>query len=274
MIDTHVHLQLSQYNDDLVAVLDRAAAAGVHTAIVPGTKLKDSVAAAALAATYRDAACSLYATVGIHPTSAQTLTDGVLKTLAGLATEQRVVAIGEIGLDYYWPKRKNRGWTCAPPEVQRDALRRQLALAVQLDLPVVIHDRDAHEDILDILGAWKRDDAHAAACACGVLHSYAGGPEMLRDVLDLGFYIGMDGPVTFRKAQDLHEVARMVPLDRLLLETDGPYLTPEPHRGRRNEPAYIPLIATRIAELKGLTVEQIAQATTANAEALFGLLRE
>ncbi|MCJ7548469.1 MAG: TatD family hydrolase, partial [Anaerolineae bacterium] len=126
MIDTHVHLQLSQYNDDLVAVLGRAAAAGVHAAVVPGTKLRDSVAAAGLAATYRDAVCSLYATVGIHPTSAHTLTDDVLETLAGLAAKQRVVGIGEIGLDYYWPKRQNRGWTCAPPEVQRDALRRQL----------------------------------------------------------------------------------------------------------------------------------------------------
>jgi TatD DNase family protein len=270
MIDTHVHLQLSQYNDDLVAVLDRAAAAGVHTAIVPGTKLKDSVAAAGLAATYRDAACSLYATVGIHPTSAQMLTDDVLKTLADLATEQRVVAIGEIGLDYYWPKRKNRGWYCAPPEVQRCALRHQLALAAQLDLPVVVHDRDAHEDTLEILSAWRMSNPRAR----GVLHSYAGGPEMLQDVLDLGFYVGMDGPVTFRRAQDLHEVARVVPLDRLLLETDGPYLTPAPHRGRRNEPAYIPLIVTRIAELKGLAVRQIAEATTANARALFGLLQK
>ena len=270
MIDTHVHLQLPQYRDDLVAVLDRAAAAGVHTAIVPGTRLEDSFAAAGLAATYRDSACSLYATVGIHPTSAQTLTDDVLETLAGLASKQRVVAVGEIGLDYYWPKRKNRGWTCAPPHVQRDALRHQLALATDLDLPVVIHDRDAHEDTLEILGAWQRANPHAR----GVLHSYAGGPELLQEVLDLGFYIGMDGPVTFRKAQDLHTVARAVPLDRLLLETDGPYLTPEPHRGRRNEPAYIPLIAARIAELKGLTVEQIAEATTANADALFGLFRQ
>jgi TatD DNase family protein len=204
--------------------------------------------------------------VGIHPTSAQTLTDDVLETLAGLASKRQVVAIGEIGLDYYWPKRKNRGWTCAPPEVQRDALRHQLALATDLDLPVVIHDRDAHEDTLEILGAWKRANPRAR----GVLHSYAGGPDLLRDVLDLGFYIGIDGPVTFRKARDLHAVARAVPLDRLLLETDGPYLTPEPHRGRRNEPAYIPLIATRIAELKGLTVKQIAEATIANAEALFG----
>ncbi len=270
MIDTHVHLQLSQYKDDLMAVLDRAAAAGVHTAIVPGTKLEDSVAAAGLAATYRDTACSLYATVGIHPTSAQTLTDDVLRALAGLASQPRVVAIGEIGLDYYWPKKKNRGWYCAPPDVQRDVLRHQLALATDFDLPVVVHDREAHEDTLEILGAWKRDNPRAR----GVLHSYSGGPELLQDVLDLGFYIGIDGPVTFRRAQDLHAVARAVPLGRLLLETDGPYLTPEPHRGRRNEPAYIPLIAMRIAELKSLTVEQIAEATTANAEALFGLLRE
>ena len=273
MIDTHVHLQLSQYNDDLVAVLDRAAAAGVHAAIVPATTLQDSVAGAGLAVTYRDAVCSLYATVGIHPTSAHTLTGGVLETLAGLAAEQRVVAIGEIGLDYYWPKRKNRGWCCASPEVQRDALRHQLALALDLDLPVAIHDRDAHGDTLEILGEWKTSSSHARARARGVLHNYAGGPELLQDVLDLGFYIGMDGPVTLRKAEDLHEVARTVPLDRLILETDGPYLTPQPHRGQRNEPAYIPLIAARIAKLKGLAIEQIAEATTTNAETLFGLTR-
>lgn len=271
MIDTHVHLQLSQYNDDLVAVLDRAGAAGVHAAIVPGTTLQDSVAATGLAATYRDAVCSLYATVGIHPTSAHMLTGDVLETLAGLAAEQRVVAIGEIGLDYYWPKRKNRGWCCASPEAQRDALRHQLALASDLDLPVVIHDRDAHGDMLEILGAWQTDNTRARAR--GVLHSYSGGLDLLQDMLDLEFYIGMDGPVTFRKAKDLHEVARAVPLDRLILETDGPYLTPQPHRGQRNEPAYIPLIAARIAKLKGLAIEQIAEATTTNAETLFGLTR-
>lgn len=272
MIDTHVHLQLSQYNDDILAVLDRAAAAAVHAAVVPGMTLRDSVAAAGLAATYGDAACSIYAAVGIHPTSAHMLTVDALETLADLAAEQRVVAIGEIGLDYYWPKRKNRGWYCASPEVQRDALRRQLALAADLDLPVVIHDRDAHRDTLEILAAWKRDNPHGRAR--GVLHSYAGGPELLHDVLDLGFYIGIDGPVTFRQAKDLHEVARLLPLDRLMLETDGPYLAPEPHRGRRNEPAFIPLIATGIAELKGLTVERIAEATTANATELFGLFRQ
>jgi len=267
VIDTHVHLQLRHYDGDVADVLARAAAANVRSVIVPATKPADCRQVVSLAFGQAEGPCPVYAAVGVHPTSAHTLTDPDLKTLEELARNPHVVAIGEIGLDYYWTARQDRDWQCAEPEAQRHALRRQLDLATELDLPVIIHDRDAHTDTLAMLREWRAGDPRAR----GTLHSYAGGPELLQQVLDLGLYIGMDGPVTYRKARDLHEVARIVPLDRLLLETDGPFLTPQPHRGRRNEPAYLPLIAMRIAELRGVSPAAVIEATTANAMALFDL---
>ncbi|MGC9468041.1 MAG: TatD family hydrolase [Anaerolineae bacterium] len=267
LIDTHVHLQEAAYDGDLEGVLKRAAASGVLKAIVPGTDVNDNRVGVQLATSYADAACGVYAAVGIHPTNAHTLTADALDELRELAAHPRVVAIGEIGLDYYWPTVENRGWISADPETQRLAFDRQLALASELRLPVIVHDRDAHQDVLAMLAAWRERDPEAR----GVLHAYAGGPDRLQSVLDLGMYIGMDGPVTYRNAAKLHEVARRVPLDRLLLETDGPYLTPVPHRGKRNEPGFVPLIAERIAELKDIKVDTVAQATTANAVRLFRL---
>ena len=264
LIDTHVHLQSDAYATDLDAVLARAAEAGVVTCIVPGTTLEDSRAAVALAERQ-----SLYAAVGIHPTEADTLTPQALDELRALARHPRVVAIGEIGLDYYWPRQTRRDWPCAAPARQREALQAQLELAAELHLPAIIHDREAHEDTLEILRVWVAGGAGRT----GTLHAYDGGPERLAAVLELGFYIGMDGPITYRKSPELPAVARQVPLERLLLETDGPYLTPAPHRGQRNEPAYLPLIAQRIAELRGVPVEAIAQATSANARRLFGIDR-
>jgi TatD DNase family protein len=267
LVDTHVHLQDPRYSDDFEHVLARAAEAGVTKAIIPGTTVEDSAAAVQLAERYAESPCALYAAVGVQPTHAHLLTAEALSTLRELARSPRVVAIGEIGLDYYWPAIKNRGWHCADPVEQRDALNQQLALASELDLPVVIHDRDAHSDTLDALRAWTA--AHATAR--GTLHAYAGGLTHLAAVVELGFYIGMDGPVTFRTATELHAVARQVPLDRLLLETDGPYLTPVPHRGTRNEPAYLRHIAARTAELRELSLDQLVAATTINAGLLFGL---
>ncbi len=266
IVDTHIHLQHPRYTGDLAAVMERAVAAGVTRAIVPGTTLDDSRSAVRVAAS-TSSAYALYAAVGIHPTDAHTLTSPTLQELATLATGDRVVAIGEIGLDYYWPNVADRGWTCADPETQRAALLRQLALASDLDLPVIIHDRDAHQDVLEALRRWKARDPRA----CGTLHAYAGGPALLAEVVALGFHIGIDGPVTFRKATDLQEVARRVPLDRLLLETDGPYLTPVPHRGQRNEPAYLIHLAARIAQLRDLAVGELIAATTTNARELFDL---
>ena len=270
LIDTHAHLQHARFAGDLDTTLARAAECGVSIAIVPGSTLEDSRAAVALAERYptpRKAGtpCTLFAAVGVHPTEADNLTPTTLAELRELARRPHVIAIGEIGLDYYWPNIPDRGWPCAEPAQQRAALEAQLMLAAELSLPVILHDRDAHADMLDILRAWMRDHPERS----GTLHAYAGGPGFLPEALSLNLYIGMDGPVTFKKATDLHEVARQVPLERLLLETDAPYLTPHPYRGRRNEPAYVAYVAERIAALKNLTVETIATTTTANAQHLF-----
>ncbi len=268
IIDTHAHLQHKQYAQDLDAVLTRAVQSGVQAALLPGTDVEDSRAAVALAKRHTSGPCVLYAAVGVHPTATGDFGPADLKALHALAqSSPRVVAIGEIGLDYYWPRQPNRRWPCAEPGVQRLAFKAQLGLAADLGLPVIVHDRDAHEDTLRLLRDWVADGSGRT----GVLHAYAGGPEFLQATLDLGFCVGMDGPVTFGNAADLHAVARVVPLDRLLLETDAPYLTPHPHRGKRNEPAYLTYVAQRIAELKGVTVKQITKATTANAQRLFSL---
>ncbi|MGC9393238.1 MAG: TatD family hydrolase [Anaerolineae bacterium] len=266
LIDTHAHLQHARFADDLDATLAHAAECGVTAAIVPGSTLEDSRAAVALAERHA-APCALYAAVGVHPTEADSLTPATLAELRELAAHPSVVAIGEIGLDYYWPNIPDRGWPCAEPARQRAALEAQLTLAAELSLPVILHDRDAHADILDMLREWVRDHPERS----GTLHAYAAGQALLPEALALNLYIGMDGPVTFKKATGLHEVARQVPLDRLLLETDAPYLTPHPYRGRRNEPAYVTYVAERIAALKDLAVETIAMATTANAQRLFRL---
>ncbi|MEJ5311781.1 MAG: TatD family hydrolase [Anaerolineae bacterium] len=268
LVDTHAHLQHARFADDLGAVLQRAAENGIKAAIVPGSTLEDSRAAVALAERYASAPCMLYAAVGIHPTAADDLTPATLAELQELAARPRVVAIGEIGLDYYWPNMPKRGWPCAEPEQQRAALEAQLALAADLGLPVILHDRDAHADILDILRAWMRGHPERN----GTLHAYAGGPALLAEALALNLYIGMDGPVTFEKATGLHEVARQVPLDRLLLETDAPYLTPHPYRGQRNEPAYLTYVAASIATRRGIPVDTLAATTTANAHRLFALI--
>ncbi|MGC9397800.1 MAG: TatD family hydrolase [Anaerolineae bacterium] len=267
MIDTHIHLQHRAYRQDLDAVLERAAAAGVRACIVPGTDLASSRAAVELAERYAETPCALYATVGVHPTDADEVNEETLEALADLARHPRVVAIGEIGLDYYWPDQPKRDWPCANPPQQKRALRAQLALAADVGLPVCIHNRDAHNDTLALLKAWVTEGTGRT----GTLHAYAGGPALLDEVLELGFYIGMDGPVTFKKARGLHAVARAVPFDRLLLETDGPYLTPAPHRGKRNEPAYLTHIAARIAALRETSSDAVAEKTTRNARRLFHL---
>ncbi len=267
IIDTHVHLYNPRYEDDLDAVLARAGQAGVRAAMAPGTDLASSRAAIALAERYAEAPCELFAAVGVHPTDAEKLTAEALDELRTLARHPRVVAIGEIGLDYHWPQVEDRGWPCAAPDQQRAAFEAQLALASDVGLPVIIHDRDAHDDTLAILRAWVAGNESNT----GVLHFYVGGVDRLPQVLDLGFYIGVDGPVTFKNATEIHAVAREAPLDRLLLETDGPYLTPQPHRGQRNEPAYLTHVAERIAALRGVTPDAVAKATTANAIRLFDL---
>ncbi len=267
VIDTHVHLQFKAYATDLPDVLARAAETGCSAAIIPGTTLADSRAAVRLAQAHAGDPCELYAAVGIHPTNGHQLDAETIAQLRELAQEPRVVAIGEIGLDYYWPSKTNRRWQCATPAEQRRAFELQLELAAEFGLPVIVHDREAHAETVQILRDWVATDTGYT----GTLHAYAGGRSYLEEMLALGFYLGMDGPVTFHQSTELHAVAQAVPLERLLLETDGPYLTPHPYRGKRNEPAYLTYITARIAELRGTTPEQIMAATTANARRLFGL---
>jgi len=249
LVDSHAHLDFPQFNGDRDAVIARAQKAGVAWILNVGTDLESSRAAVALAEAYD----FIYAAVGVHPHDARTVTPTVLGELRELARHPKVVAIGEIGLDYYRD--------LSPRPVQRRAFAEQLALAAELGLPVVVHSRDAHEDVLAAL---------REGSGVGVLHSYSAGPERLEEVLALGFFIGIAGPVTFPKAHRLRTVAALVPPDRLLVETDCPYLTPVPHRGKRNEPAYVRYVAEAIARTRGLPTERVAQQTAENAERLFG----
>jgi TatD DNase family protein len=215
-----------------------------------GGDLASSRAAVALAERYD----FIYAAVGVHPHDARTVTPAVLDELRALASHSKVVAIGEIGLDYYRD--------LSPRPVQRQALADQLALAAELGLPVVVHSREALDDVLAALQGWE---------GTGVLHSYSGGPERLEEVLELGFSIGISGPVTFPKAERLRAVAAAVSLERLLVETDCPYLTPVPYRGRRNEPAHVRYVAQAVARARGMEAEPLARAAADNARRLFGM---
>ncbi len=253
LIDTHAHLTDKAYNKDLEDCLKRAAEAGVAAVINVGFNLSNARKAVALAGAYPN----LYATAGIHPHDAAGTARGYLEDLRRLAAHPRVVALGEMGLDFY----RN----LSPPPVQEGVFREQLRLAREVGLPVVIHDRDDHRRILDILteeGVGERG---------GVMHCFSGDLPLARECMKLGLYISIAGPVTYSKASDLKEVAAACPRDRLLLETDCPYLTPHPFRGKRNEPAHVALVCRQVAELRGETPEEVARTTAENAVRLFGL---
>jgi TatD DNase family protein len=250
LIDSHVHLDSHKFDGDREAAVERAREAGVAAILNASGDLASSRAAVALAERYD----FIYAAVGVHPHDARTVTPAVLDELRAMAPHPKVVAIGEIGLDYYRD--------LSPRPVQRRALADQLALAAELGLPVVVHSREALDDVLAALQGWE---------GTGVLHSYSGGPERLEEVLELGFSIGISGPVTFPKAERLRAVAAVVPLERLLVETDCPYLTPVPYRGRRNEPAHVRYVAEAVARARGMEAEPLARAAADNARRLFGM---
>lgn len=248
LIDSHAHLDFPQFEGDRDAVIERAQKAGVIAIVNVGTNLASSRASLALAEEYD----FIYAAVGIHPHDAEGANQGALDELRSMAQHPRVVAVGEIGLDFY------RDYS--PRRAQRQAFDHQLALASELELPVVIHSRDAHDEVFATLLGWH---------GSGVLHTYSAGPQYLGQAVDMGFLIGLSGPVTFPNAKRVQEVARAVPVDHLLVETDCPYLTPEPHRGGRNEPAYVQYVAEAIAEARQQSAEHIARVTTDNARRLF-----
>jgi len=260
LIDTHCHLDFDAYDAVRDSIVREAAEAGVTRIINPGTDLARSRAAVGLA----DAYPGVYAAVGIHPNSTADFDEPMLDALREMAAHPKVIAIGEIGLDYY---RDN-----SPRAQQWRAFEAQLALAADLGLPVIIHNREASDDVLDILAAWTPSLPDALRDRPGVLHSFSAPQSAAERGLAIGFYLGFTGPVTFKKADDLRRIAARVPLDRILVETDGPFLTPEPRRGRwPNKPAYVRYIAERIAALHTLPDDAFAAQTTANAERLFAL---
>lgn len=249
--DTHAHLNDPKFKDDLPETLERAKANGVKFIVNVGYDLASSVKAVEIAQNYQEC----YAAVGIHPHDAKRVTEDTLEELKKLAQQDKVVALGEMGLDYYRD--------LSPRDKQQEVFRQQIHLAKELKLPIIIHDRDAHGDVMQIL---KEEDAGENG---GILHCFSGSWEMARQCIKLGFKISLAGPVTFKNATRLQDIAKLVPLEHLLIETDCPYLTPEPHRGKRNEPAWVRHVAEKIAELKKISLEEVAQITTANALEVF-----
>lgn len=252
LIDTHVHLNLKAYRKDREEAVARARRAGVAFMVNVGFDLETSRASIELA----EAHDFIRASVGVHPHDASTLDEGALDELRDMAAHPRVVAVGETGLDYYRD--------LSPRDEQRRAFASQLDLAIELDLPVIVHNRDALDDTVAIIEERGRGELR------GVMHCFPGDAAYAERVLDLGFHVGIGGPVTYSPRGRLVDVAASVPLNRLLLETDAPWLTPEPHRKGRNEPAYVALVAERIAEIRGMSVNDLARATTGNSTRLFG----
>ncbi len=255
LIDTHCHLDFDRFDEDREAVVERALEAGVSQIVVPALDLANCSAVIQLTEQYD----GVWAAVGVHPNSSAEWQDSWLNEIRAFAQHGNVVAIGEIGLDYYWDH--------SPKAVQHQALRGQLALAAELDLPVILHNRDSSADVVQLL----RESPLVGRSRPGVLHSFSADFKIAEAVLVLGYYLGFTGPITFKKADDLRAVAAQIPLDRLLVETDAPFLSPEPRRGRRNEPAHVVHVAAKLAELHGMDSAEMAAITTRNAKTLFQL---
>lgn len=268
LTDTHCHLDFNKFDADRNEVLARAWKAGLTRILIPGITLPSSRAAVKLAESHP----KLFAAVGVHPNDVDKLHVDTLARLRELAKNPKVVAIGETGLDYYWDS--------APHDHQQKVLQEQLALAAELRLPVILHSREkgdaphgaCAEDLIKILEEWVnglRVENNPLTERPGVLHSFCGSRETAQRAIQLGFYIGVTGPVTFKKARERQEVVAALPLERLLIETDAPFLAPHPHRGQRNEPAFVCKIADKIAQLHSRNLEEVAATTSASAAQLF-----
>jgi TatD DNase family protein len=253
LIDSHAHIQGKEYAGEAAALIERARAAGVEQIIAVGGA--GDMSSNAEAVRLADAFANIYATVGMHPHDAKAVGADELQTLRELTQHPRVVAVGETGLDYYYDY--------SPREVQRRVFADFIHMALATELPIVVHERDAAADGAELLRSEGESKLR------GVIHCFTGSYEAARAYLDLGFYISFTGIVTFKNAEPLRDVARQIPLDRILVETDSPYLTPVPHRGKRNEPAHVRLVAATLANVKGVTLEEVARATTLNARQLF-----
>ncbi|MBV7333859.1 TatD family hydrolase [Chloroflexi bacterium TSY] len=255
LFDTHCHLDLDQFAGERDAILAHARDSGVRFIVNPGIDLGHSQQAIALAERYRE----VYAAVGVHPNSSQTIDETTIDALRNLADHSKVVAIGEIGLDYHWDK--------VEPTRQKQAFRLQLSLAAELGLPVIIHSRDSNDDVAKILSEWVRSTEFLNSPLtnrpfAGVLHAFSGDIGLARQAYDWNFVLSLGGPVTFKNARVLHELIPKLALDRLMLETDAPFLTPHPYRGKRNEPAYVALVCQKLTDLYESSVDEIAASTT------------
>ena len=249
--DTHAHYDSSKFDSDRDAVLSALPANGITLVVDPGDNTERSRRAVALAHQYP----FLYAAVGWHPEEAEDWTEQSLSEIRALAADERVVAIGEIGLDYYWDKTYK--------EKQKMMFRAQIELALELDLPVIVHDREAHGDSLEIVKDYPS--------LRGVFHCFSGSVEMACELVKRGWYLGFDGPITYKNAVRSLEVIRAVPMERIVLETDSPYLSPVPNRGKRNDSRNLPYIAAVIAREKEMEAEAVAAATMENGKRLFGI---
>ncbi len=253
LFDTHVHLNARNFFEDRDETIQRAFDAGVTHMVVVGFDRATIPLAIEIAEQYE----TIYAAIGWHPVDAVDMTEQELEWIEELSSHPKVVALGEMGLDYHWDK--------SPKDVQKEVFRKQIRLAKKLQMPIIIHNREATEDIIAIL------QEEQAASVGGIMHCYNDSVNYIQDCLDMNFYISLGGPVTFKNATLPKEVAVQVPLDRLLIETDAPFLAPHPYRGKRNEPAYVTLVAEKIAALRGMSIEEVGEITTKNAHTLFRL---
>ena len=251
LFDSHAHYDDSKFDADRDALLSTMKSNGIERIVNVGSDLRSSKASIALAKKYD----FIYAAVGVHPHDVKDMDDSTISELASLTKENKVVAIGEIGLDYYYDN--------SPREAQKYWFRQQLKLAKRLHLPVIIHDRDAHGDCLEIL---KRE-----APVKGVLHSFSGSVEMAEEAIRLGLVLSISGPLTYKNNHKTVEVVKQIPLEYLLIETDSPYLPPEPHRGERNSSLNVKYVAQKIADVKGTTFEEVCRQTSMNAKTLFSI---
>ena len=249
LFDTHAHLNDPAFDPDREEIMAGLAQKGIGLVMNAGCSLESSRDIVAMAERYP----WLYASVGSHPDSADEVTEDVIESYRQLCRHEKVKAIGEIGLDYYYED--------IPREIQKNAFRMQMALAKELDMPVIIHEREAHDDGMRIVKEFPG--------VTGVFHCYSGSAEMARQLVNMGWYIGFTGVLTFKNARKAVETAASIPLERIVLETDCPFMAPEPYRGKRNDPGYLPRMAEKLAEIRGITPEEAAKITTENAKRLY-----
>ncbi|WP_304340927.1 TatD family hydrolase [Metaclostridioides mangenotii] len=254
LFDSHAHLNDERFDEDRDELIKSLRENNVDLVVNPGADIETSKSAVELSNKYD----FIYAAVGVHPHDVSELDDSAIETLREMVTKNnKVVAIGEIGLDYYYDH--------SPREVQKEWFKKQILLANELKLPIIIHDRDAHADTFDIIKEYKSNEI-----GC-VLHCYSGSVELAREYIKMGCYISIPGTVTFKNSRKVREVAREITLDKLFIETDSPYMAPEPHRGKRNDPSLVAFVADKIAQEKGISYEEVCERTKENAKIFFGI---